>query len=343
MINETIVRNRDPRQLLWVCYGLGVDSTAILIEFARRGIRPDVITFADTGSEKDATYRYLPVINEWLRSVGFPEVTVVKKDTKLDQSLGDSCLRLHTLPSIAFNLKGCSQKWKKQVQEAYANKLPSAQACWKAGYKIIKVIGYDNGDKDARRAHIPDDAKYTYWYSLQDFNWDRDRCIAEIARAGLPGWNPDNERPDARLYWVEKGGVPVKSACYFCSVSKPWEIDRLARTEPHNFEKALLIEHKAVPYLGPNIKGLGGRERNWKHYSVVRGLPMPRLPRRFPLVVVNQVELFDNEPNGKGDPMAVPRWEGWREYKRKTRVHLFKGYKRRISLKQLDEAEICGA
>jgi hypothetical protein len=36
---------------LVVAYGLGVDSTAMLVEFARRGIRPDLILFADTGGD----------------------------------------------------------------------------------------------------------------------------------------------------------------------------------------------------------------------------------------------------------------------------------------------------
>jgi hypothetical protein len=34
---------------LVVAYGLGVDSIAMLIEFARRGIRPDLVLVADTG------------------------------------------------------------------------------------------------------------------------------------------------------------------------------------------------------------------------------------------------------------------------------------------------------
>ena len=33
---------------LVVAYGLGVDSTAMLIEFVNRGIKPDLILFADT-------------------------------------------------------------------------------------------------------------------------------------------------------------------------------------------------------------------------------------------------------------------------------------------------------
>jgi len=37
---------------LAVAYGLGVDSTAMLVEFAHRGIRPDLILFADTGNRR---------------------------------------------------------------------------------------------------------------------------------------------------------------------------------------------------------------------------------------------------------------------------------------------------
>src|SRR5438094_6331394 len=63
---------------LVVAYGLGVDSTAMLIEFARRGIRPDLILFADTGGEKPETYQYLGVIRPFLRRVGFPDVVIVR-------------------------------------------------------------------------------------------------------------------------------------------------------------------------------------------------------------------------------------------------------------------------
>lgn len=50
-------------QPLVVAYGMGVDSTAVLVGLQQRGIRPDLILFADTGDEKPATYAYLPVIN----------------------------------------------------------------------------------------------------------------------------------------------------------------------------------------------------------------------------------------------------------------------------------------
>ena len=63
---------------LVVAYGLGVDSTAMLVEFAHRGICPDLILFADTGGEKPETYAYLPTIQEFLSQVGFPAVTTVR-------------------------------------------------------------------------------------------------------------------------------------------------------------------------------------------------------------------------------------------------------------------------
>src|SRR3954447_24075091 len=67
---------------LVVAYGLGVDSTAMLIEFARCGIRPDLILFADTAGEKPETYAYLPVVQRYLATVAFPSVTTVRYEPK---------------------------------------------------------------------------------------------------------------------------------------------------------------------------------------------------------------------------------------------------------------------
>jgi len=40
-----------PECPLVVAYGLGVDSTAMLIELAYLSVRPDLILFADTGGD----------------------------------------------------------------------------------------------------------------------------------------------------------------------------------------------------------------------------------------------------------------------------------------------------
>jgi hypothetical protein len=92
---------------LVVAYGLGVDSTALLIEFARRGIRPDLILFADTGGEKPETYQYLAVIRPFLRRVGFLDVIVVHYRPRRAKyhTLEGQCLHTGTLPSLAYGGK----------------------------------------------------------------------------------------------------------------------------------------------------------------------------------------------------------------------------------------------
>jgi 3'-phosphoadenosine 5'-phosphosulfate sulfotransferase (PAPS reductase)/FAD synthetase len=92
---------------LVVAYGLGVDSTAMLVEFAHRAIRPDLILFADTGGEKPETYAYLPVIQEYLARVGFPSVVTVRYEPKWAayDTLEDQCLHTGTLPSLAYGGK----------------------------------------------------------------------------------------------------------------------------------------------------------------------------------------------------------------------------------------------
>jgi hypothetical protein len=59
-------------QPLIVSYGAGRDSTALLIEMHRRGMRPDAIVFANVGSEKRASYDFIPVFHQWLLDHGFP-------------------------------------------------------------------------------------------------------------------------------------------------------------------------------------------------------------------------------------------------------------------------------
>ena len=58
-----------------VAYGMGVDSTAMLIGLSGIGMRPDLILFADVGGEKDETYAYQPIMDQFLESVGFPAIT----------------------------------------------------------------------------------------------------------------------------------------------------------------------------------------------------------------------------------------------------------------------------
>src|ERR1700693_2051079 len=91
-----------PDEPLVVAYGLGVDSTAMLVEFAHRGIRPDLILFADTGGEKPETCQYLDVIRPFLARHGFPDVITVRYRPRraVYSTLEAQCLHTGTLPSL---------------------------------------------------------------------------------------------------------------------------------------------------------------------------------------------------------------------------------------------------
>jgi hypothetical protein len=149
----------DPRTVLVVAYGMGVDSTAMLIGLAERGIRPAAILFADTGGEKPATYAFRPVFDAWLAAHNMPPITVVKnvvKDFKHYppyHTLEENCLTNGTLPSVAFGFQmhSCSLKWKAAPQHKWLKAFPPAVAAWGRGEKVVRAIGFDASPGDKRR------------------------------------------------------------------------------------------------------------------------------------------------------------------------------------------------
>jgi hypothetical protein len=222
--------------------------------------RPDMITFADTGNEKKETYQYLPVMNAYLKSVGFPEITVINYEPSWTKNgdyytLEQNCLVNRTLPSLAFGFKKCSNKWKITPQNKYREQQPMCQQAWAAGLACIVAIGYDAGPKDSCRSwDITDDEHYEYCYPLIELGWDRDRdrCIAEIQAEGLPGYETDHGGK-----WLKKGGVPVKSACWYCPSTQPEELVAFSKTEHgQEYLRAIIrMEKNAAPNL-TTIEGL---------------------------------------------------------------------------------------
>ena len=55
-----------------LAYGMGVDSTALLVELESRGTPPDLVLSADTGAEKPETYDYQVMIAAWMAARGSP-------------------------------------------------------------------------------------------------------------------------------------------------------------------------------------------------------------------------------------------------------------------------------
>lgn len=223
---------------LVVSLGYGVDSVAMLVGMARLGIIPDLILFADTGSEKEDTYAYIRsgVLETYLNLHGFPAVTVVRYQPKNFKrwppyrSLEENLLTNITYPSIAYGQHSCSLKWKIAPMNDYVKGWRPAIDCWSAGGKVIKAIGYDNGKRDRQRCSTfqasagPEDLDlFEFRHYLQEWGWDRERCIEEIQAEGLP--------------------VPPKSSCYFCAAMKPWEVSSLSTSQ---LKRIVIIEQRAL-------------------------------------------------------------------------------------------------
>ncbi|WP_223229839.1 hypothetical protein [Pseudoalteromonas piscicida] len=110
-----------------------------------KGIKADFITFADTGAEKPHTYQHLTIMNNWLLSNGWPQITIVKKNYRdgAVANLYDHSFSRNMLPSLAYGFKNCSQKFKIQPQEKACNNFQPFKDCWALGEKVVKYIGYD--------------------------------------------------------------------------------------------------------------------------------------------------------------------------------------------------------
>ncbi len=233
-----------------VCsYGGGVNSTALLVEAVRRGARPDLILFADTGDERPDTYAYITTFSDWLRDRGFPTVETVRwiRRDGTFVPLGQWCRDGKTLPSKAFGFSGCTSKWKQQPMDKRVKSDSAAQAEWAAGRTVERWIGYDADEPERweRMLRAAPELHLFSWHSpLIDWDMGRDECVEAIRSAGLT--------------------VPGKSSCYFCPSMRKPEIDRLGAEYPDLLRSALEMEDAAMPGL-VSVKGLG-RSFNWRQH-----------------------------------------------------------------------------
>lgn len=226
-----------------LAYGIGVDSTALLLELEGRGCPPDLVLTGDPGVEKPETYAYQKMISAWMAARGIRYETVRYTPRRFKHwppyfDLLSNVLTNATLPSISLGRHSCSLKWKVAPQDAFLKEWEPAKAAWARGQKVIRLIGYDASPADTRRythaATIPNDL-FECRYPLREWGWDRAACIARIEAAGLP--------------------VPPKSSCFICGAMKPDEVRALPAW---CLRLIVLVEARAAPRLH-TVEGLWRR------------------------------------------------------------------------------------
>lgn len=248
--------------MIVVNYGGGVNSTALLVEAHNRSIRPDVIVFADTGSEMPHTYKYLDEVNAWLAAHDMPPLSVTRWERQRPSQLGERavekgefvplhewCESTKSLPSKAYGLSGCTSKWKQQPADRFIKTHPLVVAAHAAGELVERWIGFDAGEPERSERMLtknPDGHLWRWRAPLVEWDMDRDACVSSIQRAGLSN--------------------PGKSSCWMCPSMKKHEIVSLGERYPALLERALVMEDNADLV---SIKGLG-RSFKWRGYLAER-------------------------------------------------------------------------
>jgi hypothetical protein len=235
-------------------YAAGTNSTALIIEGYRRGIRPDLIVFADTGNEMPHTYEHLKRMSEWCVAHDLPPVTVtrwIRKDGSF-VSIEDVALRSKQLPSKSYGLSGCTSKWKQQPIDRLVSAHPQVRSIWAEGGVIERWIGYDADEPERTRRMLEKNPQPTgakagavKWRApLYEWDMGREECVDVIAEAGME--------------------QPGKSSCFFCPSMRKAEILELGIRYPELLQRALNIEDNARPGL-TTVKGLG-RRLSWRAF-----------------------------------------------------------------------------
>lgn len=231
------------KPFLIACFGAGRDSVGGIIALAQLGIRPEIIVMADTGAEKDSTYAYLPIFNAYLRSIGFPEITVVGLGRKRDSDFEAHLFRLGIFASLSYGRHACSSIWKINAIDRYLSTHRAVVEAKRQGRQMVRAVFFEAGEEYRARRSDKNAIGAT-----TDANGCR-RATAFTINAGSDyiAWFPLielglslNEIVD--LIWREGLRLPKKSSCYFCAAMTELEIYQLSQDEPHKFFRGLVLE-----------------------------------------------------------------------------------------------------
>lgn len=242
-----------PKGVLIVSDGLGVNSVALQLCLYEQGIVPAAITSANPGSERARSEWFRDnVMTPWRARVGFPELVTLERRVEGRrrprawrlETLAQECERIHSLPSVAYGWKKCSAKYKAEPQRWWCERQPWIQEAWTRGEKVVRAIGYDldeqrRVDKAGTIAWKPEleEARFGSWYPPYELAMDRDACLAKI-REHFPDIAP-----------------PPKSACTFCPNNTLDEWKVLRRDERGKFDEAVAMSRNAR-LDSPDVVGL---------------------------------------------------------------------------------------
>lgn len=154
---------KQQKRKVYVSYGGGVNSTAMMIMLKKQGVEFEAV-FVDHGGDYPETYEYVQL----LQDKGYP-ITVIKAKIE-GHDLYEYCWDKEVTPSRM--LRWCTDKFKIRPLVKYCEK------------PCIQYLGIDAGE--AHRAKPSQNSKIENMFPLVEEGIDRDGCKKIIEEAGLP-------------------------------------------------------------------------------------------------------------------------------------------------------------
>jgi len=241
---------RPPASPWGINFGGGLNSTAVIIACRERGLKPDWILFADTGSEMPGTLEHVEAMRKWCD--GWAEVTTVRwiRQEGHHEPLHDNCLRTGYLPGKAYGHAGCTVKWKIQPMDQWRKERGLQAGAF--------AVGYDAGEyrRITSACKRGDDPAFTAWYPLVAWGVDRKGCADIVGREGF---------------------TVGKSSCFMCPNLRLEEWRSLRENHRDLFDVALAIEERAAAAgnLGVNVHWPELRNMDFmaKHQQTIFDIP----------------------------------------------------------------------
>lgn len=190
--------------------------------------------FADTGSERPGALEHVARMQKWC--AGWQEIHIVRWERVRGDVIGfeplhDNCLRTGHLPSKAYGLAGCTDKWKIQPMDRWRKQHGFQKGAFAVGYDA------DEARRIKTACERGDQPEFTAWYPLVAWGIGRAGCQTICDSEGIS---------------VEK------SSCFMCPNMKHHEWAELKAKHPELFNTAVEIEENAIRHgnFGRSGKGL---------------------------------------------------------------------------------------
>ena len=215
------------KKSMFLSYGGGVQTFAILILMEKGKVSADEVVFADTAAEHFETYEHIEnVVKPICERIGV-DFTVVRMAKQVKDRITKEIKIAHSLTET-IEIRG---------------RIPSLKNRWCTDYSKITPIKHYIKEKQAKgayvkpanallgisldewkRMHKPHLKQYVTSYPLIEMRMTRQDCIELIRKSGYP--------------------LPPKSGCYFCPYQSLRQWRKLYETERDKFNYAMQFEER---------------------------------------------------------------------------------------------------